>query len=644
MHKRIAVVVLAAVLLTAAACGVPSGGKPILVGHAPPLGPVGAAGIAPTAQTSFTNPADFVESGYLGALAGQTSLVAQDSVRNQFVVPKKKVSIKAGDSSPVGQVTVVRVLPGTAQHAIDATGDEYTVTVNVQVIGVFDPSTGALAPALASPKPKKLDFTVTTDGPLKLTRLPGGFYMSEDAFRAQYIPQTIYFWDGNGGLIPDQRYVPRWWKIPLAATAIVNWLLGVPNPPTWFGTASEVQGKVTNGAILNVGSNYVTLDNKSEFVVNLNQTSMTPTQQAQFVAEVRWSLLQLPTFGIAPSNTSLPVVKLLISNQVVQPAADPNAYEVNAAANREQSNVHPPAVGHLQPDSPQPVGSQAFAYAIENGRVTALGYGAGGGVSAFNTDNPAPTDPTRTLADSKNTDVVMAALGTIDGVSSAALVRSVSGRQELWISRAKSGRAKYVKAMTATTFLRPQWLPDGDLAVVADQKFYVIRNGTNEPLPLAVLGPGAISAYSVGPDGHRVAFVSGGAVWIAILSGKQPDLSPARPINLAPELTHVTTVAWSTVDHLVVGGSAGGKSRVLETSSDGVYYQMPPDLNKTGFYFDTTITQIESYPISPLDANGSSAVLVATSPKGILGGRANPVPVNPSLKVTPTNPFFADPG
>ncbi|HEY1485753.1 MAG TPA: hypothetical protein VGF84_06595, partial [Micromonosporaceae bacterium] len=212
MRNRIAVVVLAAVLLAAAACGVPSGGKPILVGHAPPLGPVGAAGIAPTAQTSFTNPADFVESGYLQALAGQTSLVAQDSVRNQFVVAKRKIPIKAGDSSPVAPVTVVRVIGAPTQHAIDANGDAYTVTVSVQVLGVFDPSTGALAPALASPKSRKLDFTVTTNGPLKLTQLPGGLYMSEDAFRAQYIPQTIYFWDGNGGLIPDQRYVPKWWK------------------------------------------------------------------------------------------------------------------------------------------------------------------------------------------------------------------------------------------------------------------------------------------------------------------------------------------------------------------------------------------------------------------------------------------------
>jgi hypothetical protein len=116
-------------------------------------------------------------------------------------------------------------------------------------------------------------------------------------------------------------------------------------------------------------------------------------------------------------------------------------------------------------------------------------------------------------------------------------------------------------------------------------------------------------------------------------------------------LSDVTGLAWSTVDRLVIGGSGqcehAGKSTVIEAYSDGLYEPLQsdrsPELTSGSSYEDTTIQQVESYPVSPLDPNGFSPVMVQTTPKGVVAGRAGPAAVASTQKSPPTYPFFADP-
>ncbi|HEY2792313.1 MAG TPA: hypothetical protein VGJ28_08165, partial [Micromonosporaceae bacterium] len=57
----------------------------------------------------------------------------------------------------------------------------------------------------------------------------------------------------------------------------------------------------------------------------------------------------------------------------------------------------------------------------------------------------------------------------------------------------------------------------------------------------------------------------------------------------------------------------------------------------------TTIQNVESYPVSPLDPTDFSPVMVQTTPKGLVSGRAGPLALTPPQKAAPTDPFFSDP-
>ncbi|HEY2790904.1 MAG TPA: LpqB family beta-propeller domain-containing protein, partial [Micromonosporaceae bacterium] len=565
MRRRMGAAIMAGLLTLVAACGVPSEGKPIVVQRAGAPTQVKPVGKPPTPQTDFGTNETSLVSGYLASLAGQTLRPAQTAILNKFMT--RPLSIP-GDSTQAAQVaadfTVVRVLNsarGTSKEA-----GTVTVTVTVQVLGEFDPANGELTPVGPTAADRTLSFVVSTaTNHYKIEKAPPGLYVSETAFSKQYRPQTIYFWDGvstdsSPSLIPDQRYVAAWWTAPYTATIVVNWLLGDPQPPTWLGpSVIEAQGKFINGASITV----VTVDSRREFVVNLKQSSMSGDQRSIFLDEIRWSLLQVPGFGATP-----PPVRLEVANQPVSATFN---LDSNAAANRGSTGPAQPTLGQ---------GAPPIAYAIVGGRVTPIGQANGlGGVTGFAST---PSDPSRVATDAKNTDVVAAAIGDVTGDICTALVRSVSGRDELWISRVGDGvRPHYVKVFTAKSILNPQWLPNGDLAMIVDRAFRLAsqdRDGNYQMQPSAsIAGPGAISTFSVGPDGHRVALVSGGQIWIGTLSAGSQVQQP-RQINLAPWQSKVTGLGWSTIDRLIVGGvgqgSHAGKSSVIEAYVDGIYYPL----------------------------------------------------------------------
>jgi hypothetical protein len=264
---------------------------------------------------------------------------------------------------------------------------------------------------------------------------------------------------------------------------------------------------------------------------------------------------------------------------------------------------------------------------------------------------PPPSDDVKALASTSNRNVVAAALRANGQEVDAALVRALPSGQQLWVSRTKTGaKAKYVRVTSSAgpllgPFLRPAWLavPQGALAVVAHGTFYVVTvtaNGATAK-PIQVQGPGTISAFSVGPDGHHVAFVSGGQVWIAVLStAPTPYVTPAREINM-PDLTGVTSVAWSSINQLVISGSAKGHAQVIEAYADGLANKAPY-LSRNGYQGAVAITHLECFPLSPL-AISASAVMVQTSDGGVFGGRANPAPLTWSVKDSaPVDPFFVD--
>jgi hypothetical protein len=628
-RRRGLMVMVALILVALAACGVPNGGKPIVDGQPRAnvaAGP-GAAAPPPQPKTFPTNqPLPFVTSGYLAAIAGQGTQGAQTKAAKAFMAPGARWhagTTNAASSAPVAPVTMVRIL--TSPNPKLNPDGTFHVSVNVQVVGSFDPSAGAIVPASSTAKPIKLAFVVglnSAGDQLQIESAPTGFYLTADAFFDRYEPQTIYFSDGVGGLIPDQRYLPNAMTTSAQrATQVVQWILA--GPPDWIAPAATplVKG-------VGLADPFVGVDSHNrQFVVNLSLTTMSPQQAAYFVAEVRWSLEGIPLVAgqIGADDSQPPAVALKFPNG--DKPIDPSVNQIasNQATDRAQDPI---------------------AYAIEGGKVRAIGLGSSfGGVDV----KTVPYDDTKSLSDPKNSNVVSAAIRNRDGFVSSALVRQGAHGQELWVSQVRdTTKAKYVRVrLNAKTFARPVWLakPAGALAVVADGKFYVVKDTNNNPTvaPIAISGPGSIQTFSVGSDGHRLALVSNGQVWVGILSigsDTPPLVTTARRINLAPQLKTVSAVAWSLNDQLAAGGTDGTSAQVIETYADG-YYTPTASLHA---YAAPAITELASYPLSPLDINSSSPVMVQTSNRLVWAGRSGPVALNQKLKDngTPSSPFFED--
>jgi hypothetical protein len=157
-----------------------------------------------------------------------------------------------------------------------------------------------------------------------------------------------------------------------------------------------------------------------------------------------------------------------------------------------------------------------------------------------------------------------------------------------------------------------------------------------------------VASVSVAPDGHRVAVVAGGRLYMTVLTpaGNGMQLSAPRPIGVL--LRDLTAVDWGSEGSVVVAGVVGATNRVAITdvSIDGaVQNDRQPDLGAE------RITHLVAYPANPAtttsgDANAVAYVAdnvaydVVAEPKRIgVTDIAGAVP-SPAAGVLPTAPFF----
>ena len=195
--------------------------------------------------------------------------------------------------------------------------------------------------------------------------------------------------------------------------------------------------------------------------------------------------------------------------------------------------------------------------------TTASGNGAGGKVVQV-TINPATEAITRRqsgqpriLSSPKNAKVVAAAVN--GSASAAALVRAVGNAETLWIRRPGNAASDFVqvKGLAGTSMSRPQFVtqPAGAVVVAVDGQLKLVdAQNRVHPIPLPS-GISSVSAFSIAPDAHRIAFVSGGRLYFSVITvGDPPTMTTAQPIVIGPNLATATSVAWSSTSQLVVGG------------------------------------------------------------------------------------------
>ena len=161
--------------------------------------------------------------------------------------------------------------------------------------------------------------------------------------------------------------------------------------------------------------------------------------------------------------------------------------------------------------------------------------------------------------------------------------------------------------------------------------------------------PGAVAAVAVAPDQRRVALVSGGKLYRAVLGVSGDGVTLSTPEQLsAPTLSAVTAVAWSSEDWLVVAGvRADGRVSIMDLSIDGALQNdRLPDIG------DKPVTYLTAYPANPSTGREQTGLVSYTAAGSAWDALSAPFPIlasglvgvtgNQPAKLTPTAPFFLD--
>jgi hypothetical protein len=628
-RTRWAVALSAAIVLAVSACGVPTSGPPISDGPPPAGGGSDNGGIDPPPGPDVeSSSADDFVNDYLAATAGAPTPEGQVATARAYMNAAAASTWAKPNTS--GRVSVLRQIGGWAPDTTRTASSDGSTIIDVtgtfDVVGSFVVATGALEPVTAATPPSRtaqrltLRFSVGDSddgsGRFRLTdRVPPGLFMSEQALQRWFAPHPVYFWDPNHqALIPDIRYVPLVLSGILQATLIVNWVLG--NPSDWINGATQ---QTVNASLVDPT---ISVTGDGTYVVNLSTSAHALDTPALLAYQLRWSLGTLTV----DAGTQIPMpVEIEIEGQTQVTSSD-NSY-------RE----------HVANLAPSRSSDEASAYAI-----------AAGGKAVAVTINPSTEAVTpvaaagqpRVLNSSKNTGVTLAA---VDGSgSAAALVRADNTGQSLWIRRTGGGAASdfvQVKGLPHGTMSRPEFLaqPAGAVVVAVNGQLKLVDFQNRVHSIQSPSGISNISAFSIAPDAHRIAFVSGGKLYFSVITGGDtPTMTMAQPIVIGPSLATATAVAWSSAYQLIVGGRDGSIGKIAELNIDGSLDPNP----FTREYGQVTIAQVAAYSYDPIQQPGFDEVMVQEGMvRGmtVVAGRTAQRPDGGGGKtVALTAPFFQD--
>jgi len=598
----------AAGLAVPAACGVPTGGGPIIDGAGPTYDPV-AGGAPPPDPRDATTATALVE-GFLaaasGPLADPEQLVAARKRTWSFLTSEARDAWK---SSASDVVTVVRVENLTSSISPGST----VVSGTFQPVGNFVREKGTVEPVTgnAAPVPVKFTVTPTSDGPriseLPVSVLPPGLPLAAAALgdNKYFTPQLIYFWDNNKRwLVPDLRYLASTGVVANQRfAAIAKWLVLGPSQ-----LISSVAGTIFPTTDL-PGPNADIQDSK--VVLNFS-AALQGADLAKLLAQLRWSLQPLHPL-------SLGSVEIQIGGRT-QPVPDPDLYR--------QAN---PADDGSRPADPQ-------AFCVTDKVIQPVD-----GTFVRSVGGTLPAVLAKT---DYNRDVAKAALSRDN--TAAALVTT---QRRLLVGRAdERGAVSYQEvALSGRDWSRPVWLPSGrKLLVAVDGSLYAVTQGGRVSAPII----SGVKAFAVAPDGYRVALVQQGVLQVAVLhdDGDQQSLGTPRPLDTG--LSDLAGVAWSRLDRLVVAGrNQANQWRLAEITFDGAIRDVW-DAN-----FLNPIVAVVAYPKPPSQPQGPGAVMVQTEDTAafrlfkssdkaeqLTVPEPSPAPSNGTTrsKPVPTAPFYPD--
>lgn len=504
---------------------------------------------------------------------------------------------------PAASPRVIRLTDNPLEDLEDG-----TVVLSYELVGTLDKN-GVLEPA-AEPVRDKYEFTVsevTGEPGLFVADAPAFLLLSDAALAEKYAERTIYFWNTERTtLVPDVRYMPRSLPEEQEPDTILSWLIAGPSP--WLRDAVESlpEGTATVGKVPAIADNRLQIELKGQVLPAKGAAEALDRLRRQ----LQWSL-----------RTVLPqYLDLKIGHQEPQEYSGPDFHASNIAYR---------------------LVTKPERFVVYDGKIVRM-------KDSTNEEEPVPAIP---AADNK--DVRRAAFHSSATHTYVALV---SGRDEtLRVGAAQFGGQVALQAVTGLPAGRgyPEWAitPDRETGgavglIIAGGRLYSFgaRGGAAQQVPLPGV-TGTISAFSVAPDGHRVAVVSGGRLYRAILTVTGDAVELSDPEQLRPPLDSITAVAFSSESWLNVAGERRDRVLISQVSVDGAREGPNPEEIGTG-----VVNYLTAYPSNPQSnelhsievsfTTGTAAYdLLANATPITVANLADP-PAQPPAGKLPTAPFF----
>jgi hypothetical protein len=602
--RRLLVATTALATLLAGGCGIPDDSDVTVVGPGPSQGTsVGEDG---SAQVQYTrqDTDDYVTlvQYYLQAAAGDPE-TATARVK-AFLSPDAAAEFEGGTDPTVVRLTEAPLFtPG--QSEVTLRGVQPVGMLNAN--GLVEP---APEPVAASPLKFEVGPVAGQDG-LFITKAPQLMLLSDVALDNFYQPRTIYFWNRDfTRLVPDLRYMPTS-VIPVQQpTTVLGWLAAGPAP--WLLPAVQPlpPGTAAPDNVPAISNDTLQITLSAQAVKQGDSVQMDRLRR-----QLQWSLLPL-----APRH-----LEIKIGHQ------DPVRFTDEPY---QESN---PAFGLA--DIPE-------RFAIYHGVIHRLN------------GSPREGEPVPVLKPAANKGIATAAISSTGSHSFAAVVTGTGSNQTLRMGVAPADQQadlRPVRGLTGTLG-RPVWAVTsaGDRAgavglVTRNGQLYSFAADGSPAQPVTWPGsPGSVTSVSVAPDGQRVALVSGGRLYRAVLS-TAGDITLSPPQRIRPSnFATVAAVAWSSETLLAVAGVRNDRYAVIDASLDGALSTTRlPDIGTE------PVTDLTAYPANPKANREAGSIFeayvadnagwdVLSSFRQITAGQlVDPVPNAPPGS-TPTAPFFLD--
>lgn len=584
----------AAGLAVPAACGLPTGGHVIVDGPAKTIQPgSGAAPPKAPTQDAATSPTSLV-SNFFSAVAGPIDYDSANEKALKFLTNNAKAT---WPSHGGGVITVVRLVEEPQFRGVGPDGT--TVDVTFQLTGKLQQDGTVQAPTQNSAL-RTVRFTVipNTVGPGYLIDkiqpldpalpLPGLVLSSKVLDDQLFSPQLLYFWSvDQTGLVPDLRYVPKAGvSQELQFTDVVTLMLH--GPSTFLQDAVQANLYQDNNLVLpNLPAD------PDGLVVNLAQPLPKTLKQEQVMAQLRWSLRPLYEG----------TVRLQVASQ---------AQKVDGSSTSIDFRRWNLA------DQPR----DDTEYCIANGVVRPV-------------DSPLSVPPI--LPDDVNKDVRLAALSP--DLKCAALVKNADGR--LFIGEAQGSAKPTFNVATLNgqplpgptdSWTRPMFLPSSHRVLVGRAGLLYLVHADGQVIPLQA--PVPVSAFSLAPDGRRIALISNGVPLVYSLKVNGDDISfGGSPRQIDAGLDPCTGITWVRLDRILIAGRRGGQYQIVRSTIDSAI------MEDFGPPFSTEIRSIVALPPPAWDAiSGLEEALVqAGDARQVFAGTtSNPASITFSAAAQPS--------